>query len=560
MATIEASIIESLLMIADKEGNDIEFKLNTAQSKLDDELTGRDLVPKARQQGISSYFLARYTIACLGRRNVKAVVISHDVESTQRMLKKVRYYLEHIRGPKPVIENMSRNEITFPKNDSMFYIGTAGQRKFGRGDTITHLHCSEFAYWANAKTLMAGLLQAVPKTGEIAVESTGNGMGDFYNRCMRAAKGQSRWGLHFFPWHTFQEYTLELSPEEEEEILNNLDIDTEEDKLVGDLTPGQLAWRRMKLEEMDYDLGLFKQEYPMTLDECFQTSGNSIFYKVNYVPTAGWEKISHDSWILKGHPNELATYVIGGDVAAGVGKDSSALSVICLDTMEEVGQFINNKIPPDAFADKVATWGKMFNWAYVTIEQNNHGLVTLSDLRHIYPSQLIHKDKLLNSAKRNVLMRLGVKTNQTTKPLMIGALRKALATDLTIHSPILRAELTTFVEKEGGELEAADSCHDDTVIAIACAVRGINRASMMMEAKKPKISIPAKPGMFVMNPITGRMDLNIDAVVEELTQGKGTKFPIAPQHLGAYDAENFVQNRDNLRFLEEDADETEAVH
>jgi hypothetical protein len=40
----------------------------------------------------------------------------------------------------------------------MFYIGTAGARKFGRGDTITDLHCSEVAFWENAKELTAGLL------------------------------------------------------------------------------------------------------------------------------------------------------------------------------------------------------------------------------------------------------------------------------------------------------------------------------------------------------------------------------------------------------------------
>jgi hypothetical protein len=81
------------------------------------------------------------------------------------MLARVHYYLENLRGPKAVIKNSSKNELTFPKTNSMFYIGTAGSRKFGRGDMITDLHCSEVAYWEDPKSLITGLFQAVPRNG-----------------------------------------------------------------------------------------------------------------------------------------------------------------------------------------------------------------------------------------------------------------------------------------------------------------------------------------------------------------------------------------------------------
>ncbi|KKM04393.1 hypothetical protein LCGC14_1764760, partial [marine sediment metagenome] len=187
MLSDEGYIIENLFHIPDKDGNDVPFKLNPAQRHLDENWGGRDIIPKARQEGVSSYILARYTAACLKKRNVRAVVISHDQESTQRMLQKVKYFLREIRGPQAQISNMSANLIGLPKMNSTFYIGTAGSRKFGRGDTISHLHCSEYAFWPNAKELMTGLVQAVPLSGELAIESTGNGMGnDYHGRCMRA--------------------------------------------------------------------------------------------------------------------------------------------------------------------------------------------------------------------------------------------------------------------------------------------------------------------------------------------------------------------------------------
>lgn len=513
----EGFVIEHLLMIADKEGEDVPFVLNSAQRKLDESLSGRDLVPKARQEGISSYVLARLLVRCLRRRNTRAVVISHDQESTQRMLKKVTYYIEHIRSPAPVIKNMSANEVTFPKMDSMFYIGTAGSRKFGRGDTITNLHCSEYAYWPNPQELMKGLLQAVPKTGEIAIESTGNGLNDYYRRCKRAASGQSAWKLHFFPWHTFEEYTLDLSDAETELFMSSLQEDLEEVALSARLTPGQLAWRRMKLEELDYDLGAFKQEYPMTLDECFQMSSTSVFHRVLYQPTDRWQSdpYDHHGWVLEGHPSPEAHYVVGADVSGGVGQDSSVVEVICLETLEQVAEYSNDKIDPEAFASVVMEYGRRFNSAYLVPEANNHGILTVAVIDKMYPHNLIHRNMMkATGVEDKRLHGIGWRTSNRNKPLMIGRLRALLASELTIHSPILRTELSTFIEHENGKLAAADGCHDDTVIALACAAAGINQASLRVPTRRM---------------VDRRRDpFAIDSLIDELSLHRG-EYPIRNQ-------------------------------
>ena len=279
-------------MIDNKEREDVPFRLNKTQRELDENFTGRDIVIKARQEGISSYYLALFTARCLHRNNTRAVVISHDKESTERLFRKTKYFLENIRGPKAVIDTSSKRELTFPKTNSVFYIGTAGARKFGRGDTITDLHCSEVAFWENAKELLAGLFQAVPRSGTIGMESTGNGKNFFYRRVMSAHDKKGRYKLHFFNWIDFPEYDLPVGDSEAAEILSSLDPDLEEDYLVREvgLTAGQIKFRREKLEDLEYDLDLFKQEYPITLDECFRATGRSIFHKVQYVQTKGWER------------------------------------------------------------------------------------------------------------------------------------------------------------------------------------------------------------------------------------------------------------------------------
>ena len=514
MGTYESVIIESMFMVADKQGQDVEFKLNLAQRAIDEALTGRDLVPKARQEGVSTYVLARFLAACLMYRNTRAVIISHEMESTQRLLARVHYMIEHIRGPKPIINNMSKNEITFPKTNSMFYIGTAGSKKFGRGDTITHLHCSEYAFWPNAKTLMSGLLQAVPMSGEVIVESTGNGYNDYYRRCMRAEQGRSVWALHFLAWHTFPEYTLELKPEEEEVMRNHLNEEWDEPRLLAQgLTLGQLAWRRMKLDEMDYDLTSFQREYPMTLDECFHTSSESVFHHVIFEPTDRWVRVDRGLWALQDNPRKGLHYVMGADVSAGVGKDSSVAEIFCLDTQEQVCEYMTDRIDPEEFGHKLAELGRKYNKCYTVVEQNNHGILTLATLNKLYPKGRIHRTQGKANTEENQLFKLGFRTTLRTKPLMIGGLRTVLAHEWTIHSSVLKAQLSTFVE-EDGKLGAQQGCDDDAVIAAACAAAGRIKAAMRQPAKTPSRTVD--PLLF-------------DAIVDELTGNRGD-FPIAPQH------------------------------
>lgn len=517
--TPEATVIETLLRIPNKEGVDVDFILNAAQRQLDGALTGRDLVPKARQEGVSSYYLARAFVSCLMYRNVKAVIISHDMESTQRLLSRIRYFIEHIRGPKPIVENMSQNLITFPKMNSMIYIGTAGSRKFGRGDTITHLHCSEYAFWPDAPELMKGLLQAVPMTGQISIESTGNGYNDYYHRCLRAYEGKSIWTAHFLPWHTFPEYTLTIDdPADEALVLRTLREEWEEPAIAKmGLSAGQIAWRRMKLDELNYDLAAFKQEYPMTLDECFQMSSESVFHQVRFEATDAWQKEAMGLWILKGHPSIYQHYVLGADVGAGVGKDSSVVEIFSLEEGRQVAEYTTDRLDPEVFADRIAELGHRFGDAYSVVEANNHGILTLARLRRIYPSQRIHADaatRATSDEKR--LHRLGFRTTNRNKPLMIGHLRTLVANEWVIHSPLLKMQLSTFIEHENGKMSAQDGCDDDCVMAAACAAVGLNRAAMIAKPDKPVAGDPA------LNPFT------LDAIMKEL-HAKGQGWPVKPQ-------------------------------
>ena len=524
--TPEALIIESLFRIANKEGEDVDFILNSVQKELDENLTGRDLIPKLRQPGVSSYFLARYTAACLRKRNVKAVIISHEGESTQRLLSRCHYFLNNLRGPSPVIGRSGMNIITFPKMDSMIYIGTAGSKKFGRGDTVTHCHCSEYAYWPNPKDILAGLLQAVPMSGEIAIESTGNGVGnDYHRRVMRAYEGRSEWKCHFFGLKAYMEYSVKLTSEEEQHVLNTLNSEWEEPQLVeSGLTAEQIIWRRIKLEELDYDIKMFKQEYPITLDECFQASGDSIFHKVKFIPTNLWKSEGNNLHVLDSHPTKGHQYIVGVDPSGGAGRDNATIEVFDLTMGEQVAEYAHNRIEPDALGDKVVDLAEAFNNAFVVVESNNHGPMTLDTIRdRDYPPMLIYSMEQAGvSFEDRTLMQMGFRTSTRTKPIMIGKLRALLARNWTIHSPTLNGELSTFIEYEDGKLAGQKGCMDDRVMASACAAIGVEHAQLYAGDGQEILDMRSKD--------PARDPFTLDAVIEEC-RGKGRGLPISPQHM-----------------------------
>ena len=101
------------------------------------------------------------------------------------------------------------------------------------------------------------------------------------------------------------------------------------------------------------------QEYPMTLDECFQSTGYSLFQNVKYEPVDNWIRMSPQLWMLEDE-HKIASkhlYTIGADVAGGVGRDRSVAQIINVTRNEQVGEWVADNCPPDVFAYKLKSLG-----------------------------------------------------------------------------------------------------------------------------------------------------------------------------------------------------------
>lgn len=347
------------LLIRTKSGKVEPFEFNRAQRYIHNALEGqkaktgrvRALILKGRQQGCSTYVGARYYHLTTWSKGVRTFILTHEDQATQNLFDMITRY--HDKCPeyvKPSTGAANAKELFFDKLDSGYKVGTAGTKGVGRSSTIQLFHGSEVAFWPNAESHASGILQAVPETDgtEVILESTANGLGNFYHQKWQDAEsGIGDFIPIFVPWFWQDEYSREVP---DGFVLT---ADEQAYKEAHKLTLEQVAWMRNKIYELK-DANLFKQEYPATAAEAFQMSGHDSYIEPEIVLRA--RKATVDAY---------GPLVIGYDPAwKGADRHSMAWrqgrkvtkveSRQKLDTMEGAGwakQVIDTEKPTRMFID-----------------------------------------------------------------------------------------------------------------------------------------------------------------------------------------------------------------
>src|SRR5215216_1886247 len=275
------------LRIRTKAGTIEPLRLNRVQLHLHQKLeqqageTGkvRALILKGRQQGCSTYVAARYYWkATHGGGSV--FILTHEQAATDTLFGMVERF--HANCPpllRPSTSTDNAKELFFDRLDSGYEVGTAGTKAVGRSKTIQLFHGSETAFWPNAPTHFAGVVQAVPDLPgtEIVLESTANGVGgEFHERWQQAETGVGDYIAIFIPWFWQQEYRRPVPK------AFVIDAEEEEYAAAHRLDAEQMVWRRAKIAELKDPL-LFKQEYPATAAEAFQMSGHDSYISAELI-------------------------------------------------------------------------------------------------------------------------------------------------------------------------------------------------------------------------------------------------------------------------------------
>jgi hypothetical protein len=499
--------IERLFFIINKDMESIPYKLNPPQLRILKELGNMDMILKARQEGISSLILAMFAIDFITVENVRCVVISHEDKSTQRLFDRVRYFLESMKRSWPgelpyKLKYNSRHELVNVEKNSYFYIGTAGAKAFGRGDTINNLHVSELALWPDQERTMIGLIQAVPKDGRIVIESTANGIGDyFYKLWVKSREGDAAFKVHFLPWFALPDYVMPANnlgelTEEEQNLINSYHLSRE-----------QIAWRRWKISQMNGDWrdpatwDKFNQEFPSNAEEAFIVSGNPVWSPMMlkyYLTHASKPKVignlrgynpltvePNEKGYLKIYkePEEFHTYAIGVDVSEGKivseeggrERDASCAQVFDKTTYEQVAVW-HGRIDPDLLGRQVEMLGRYYNDALIGVERNAVGITPLIVLRDLNYPNLYYREQI-GMITEKITSELGwVTSNQSKESLISDATNLLRDKRLIIHDEQTVGEMMSFVRDGDGHAKAAKSAYDDRVMAFLIGLRMLARA------------------------------------------------------------------------------------
>lgn len=527
--------IENFLKIRDKTASIVPFKLNPAQQIVMDMIKEDDkqnrpkryIVLKARQMGLSTLFEGLIFHDTANNENKNALIIAHEESASSNLFQMSKLYYENLPDLIRPMKKYSNGKILSfesPETDeklksanpglrSKISIATAGAGEVGRSSTIHSLHVSELAFFPDPKTTMLGLLQAIPDQPNtlVVLESTANGVGDYFHEMwQKAVRGENEFTPVFLPWFIDPLYTRPFRTKaEKEQLLDEISVEntdmsgnkvrTYEYELMKkhELTLEQLNWRRYTMaNKCQGDEELFMQEYPSTPEEAFISSGRPKFavkslkkyQTITKEPKRGYLTSNQDGRMIfiedsKGYvsiwkePEPDTFYCIGADVAEGlVIGDYSCATVGDPVTFDTVAMW-HGHIDPDLFGVELIKLAKYYNDAYLGVENNNHGLTTLSTIKKNEYWNLFFS-KSYDRISDSMTQKLGWTTSVRTKPLMIDKLAEFVREMyLGIYSDAMIAEMFTYVIEDNGKTNAQPGCHDDTVMAAAIMLQ------LMLEGK-----------------------------------------------------------------------------
>lgn len=422
--------------------------------------------------------------------------------------------------------------------DTVITVGTYNNPTSGRGGDISCIHYSEVGMWedTDGKTpediirSMSSSLLLAPFTIEV-IESTANGMGNFYYRAYQAAKkGESNRKAVFVPWFFIERYT---KPVEDKEYFANwlLENKSNPNPPEGCLDPGEYYWHLWELgasfeainwyieKRKDYmEHGDMAAEFPSDDIEAFKHSGNMVF-NINHVDELakkcktpsfvgevqgdgimGRESLQNlrfmedykgtlKVWQLPQDTKEIieGRYLVAVDIG-GRSKSADYSDILVIDRYwmmyggkPEVVAEWHGHIDHDLLAWKAAQIAAFYQNALLVIESNtieskdndtdgDQSSLIFNRIADVYPNLYMRKAPE-EKVQQGVVGLYGFHTNRRTKPIIISNLVAILRDGSYIErNEDALKEFATYEKKQNGSYGATDGHHDDYVMARAIAL------------------------------------------------------------------------------------------
>lgn len=204
--------------------------------------------------------------------------------------------------------------------------------------------------------------------------------------------------------------------------------------------------------------------------------------------------------LLLGRVDQNKTYIFGIDTSKGVGASNSVISILCVETMEKIGEWADANVLPYDFARIIialALWvggSRPRRVPFLIWEKNGPGLELgrLLVKRYCYPHYYRTRQTGIVGVK--VTDKYGWHTSPTSKRELLLILDQAYAqTNYANHSFLALDEAMRYIEYPGGgvgpaglarESKSARLTHGDRVIADALTLEAAETAPKLRRKKR----------------------------------------------------------------------------
>jgi hypothetical protein len=511
--------LTNLYRISDVYARSIPLRLNKVQKDLMDKWTGRGIILKARQHGVSTLWLLRSLDRAFWNPNTWCAVVAHDRATLSILFNKIRFAWDSFLSFMQEIDPGFAEKIPRPASDNKYELYWRGlnSRIYVDlkviGGTNHVVHFSEYAQISEDK--IAETLPSVPPNGEIIIESTPREMGNkFYRDYMAALRGESEYQPFFYEWWWSDRYQIPLK----DVTAENLSFDERSLVEQRGLTLEQIQWRRNEWRNQEQSDGsnLFLREFPEDNISCFYSAGDAAFDNILLGTHRTWlEKNNppfrqgymseknghigfreHDNGPLKVYqaPEKGMEYCLGADISlGGPTSDWQTLQVIRRDSEDQVAEYrIRTEL--GAFVADAALLGRFYNNAHICPERNSAGEAFIRELLDIYPKHLIYKEDDGIKVVRRRAAKYGYYSGRRGKQELISLLQTYLREDRgLIMSVELIKEMLGYQKydlqnaSEGYGFKSKQRKHDDRVIAFALALE-MNRVLVPFKPRVQEIA------------------------------------------------------------------------
>ena len=423
---------------------------------------------------IDSYHNYRYSISLMPRQTGKStsaagyllwyamfvpdstiLVAAHKYTGSQEIMQRVRYAYEncpdYIRAG---VTSYNKGSLDF-ENGSRIVSATTTENT-GRGMSISLLYCDEFAFVRPtiAQEFWTAITPTLSTGGKCIITSTPNSDEDQFAQIWRAAND------------TFDKHgnETELGRNGFKAFRSKWQEHPDRDDAWAEQMQQQLGEERFR-REMECEFIIFDE-----------TLINPLFLaEMGGIDPI--EKQGQVRWYKK--PSKGSTYCVALDPSLGTGGDPSAIQIIELPSMIQVGEWRDNKTP---IQRQVKILQEITQYIhdiigneteiYYSVENNTLGEAALVEIYHVGEENI--RGIFLSEPKKpgaSNIYRKGFNTTNKGKIAACAKLKNWVETrKLKIGSKMLVSEFKNFIAK-GVSYEAKIGETDDLVMALLLAIR-----------------------------------------------------------------------------------------